>query len=477
MHRTVQSKGNAATQPREVVAGRGALATARAAYGHAARATLIAAFALSSGGCRKPPPDEVVYTGRASAPNPPVPPAGIGSTGGTGGSTGSGGRGATGGAGGNTDGGSGGTGADPTAPFSKAALLVAIADCAMDRYREFEELAVKLDQKARDAASSTGAPDFAELRQAWLSAIDKWQEVELFRFGPMARSVDPGGQDLRDQIYGWPLVSRCGIEERMVSHGYGGADIAAALINVRGLGALEYTAFYAGTDNACSPFSTINAHGSWAALDATEIARRRAEYGAAVSANVVLHAKSVVERWSPSGGNFRAELTLAGQQSATYASEQKALNAVSDAMFYIEMEAKDWKLGRPLGLGDCTTPTCPEALESPYALQSTSHLWHNLAGFRLLFQGCGAGNGGFGFDDWLRAVGASDLADRMLAALAGAEEAVDRLDPPLEQAIATDPARAMSVYAAFKVLTYMLKTEFVTVLNLEPPKPVQGDND
>ena len=474
MHRTLQPKGKA-TQPREV-AGRGTSATARTS--RAVRATLVAALALSSGGCRKPPPDEVVYTGRSTTPTTPVPPVGTGGTGGTGGSTGTGSRGGTGGAGGSTDaGGSGGTGADPTAPFSKAALLVAIADCAMDRYPENQQLAVNLDEKARGAASSTGAPDFTELRQAWLTAIDKWQEVELFRFGPMARSVDPGGQNLRDQIYGWPLVSRCGIEERLVSQAYASADIAAALINVRGLGALEYTAFYGGTDNACSQFSTINAHGTWAAQSAAEIARRKANYGAAVSANIVLHAKSVVERWSPNGGNFRAELTGAGQSSATFASEQKALNAVSDAIFYIELEAKDWKLGRPLGLGDCTTPTCPEALESPYALQSTSHLRHNLAGFRLLFQGCGVGNGGFGFDDWLRAVGAPDLADRMLAALAGAEEAVDELDPPLEQTIATNPARAMSVYAAFKVLTDMLKTEFVTFLNLELPKTTQGDND
>ena len=442
------------------------------------RGVLLAALFLSSGGCRKPLPDEVVYTGRVATPKPPVPPVGTGGSGGTGGSTGSGSRGGTGGDGGTTDtGGSGGKGADPTTPFSKAALLAAIADCAMDRYREFEDLAVKLDQKAQGATSSTGAPDFTELRQAWLAAIDKWQEVELFRFGPMARSVDPGGQDLRDQIYGWPLFNRCGIEERMVSQAFGGADLAAALINVRGLGALEYTTFYGGTDNACSQFSIINANGSWAALGAAEIARRKARYSAAVSANIVLHAKSVVERWSPGGGNFRAELTGAGQQSATFASEQKALNAVSDAIFYIELEAKDWKLGRPLGLGDCTTPTCPEALESPYALQSTSHLRHNLAGFRLLFQGCGAGNSGFGFDDWLRAVGAPDLADRMLAALAGAEEAVDNLDPPLEQTIATDPGRAMAVYAAFKALTDMLKTEFVTVLNLELPKTTQGDND
>ena len=47
----------------------------------------------------------------------------------------------------------------------------------------------------------------------------------------------------------------------------------------------------------------------------------------------------------------------------------------------------------------------------------------------------------------------------------------------LEQALATDPAKVMTVYTAFKGLTDLLKTEFVTVLNLELPKTTQGDND
>ena len=441
-----------------------------------ARWALVAAIALSSGACRKAAPDEVVNSGRTSTSKTPVPPVSTGGAAGTtGGTTGSGGAGGagTGGSAGNA--GSGGSGANPTVPFSKAALLGAIASCAEDRYREFQELAGLLDDKSHGAGLSI--TDFAALREAWLVVMAKWQEVELFRFGPMARAVDPGGQDIRDQIYGWPLVSRCGIEERLVSRGYDAPDFGAALINVRGLAAFEYVSFYEGSDNACSQFSTINAHGTWAALGAGEIARRKLEYAAAVSRDVVRHVNALVSAWTPVGGNFRNQLLGAGNGSTVFASEQKALNAVSDALFYIELEAKDWKLGRPLGLGDCEAPSCPEALESLYARQSTAHLRHNLAGFRKLFQGCEAGNGGFGFDDWLRAVGASDLADRMLAALTRAEEAVTTLDPPLEEALATEPSKVMEVYTAFKALTDLLKSEFVMVLNLELPKTTQGDND
>jgi predicted lipoprotein len=445
------------------------------------------ALLMSSGACRKASPDEIVNTKSSATPKPPVTTTGTGGRGGaagttattgSGGSFSTGGTGGTSGTGGTTGtGGAGGTGADPTAPFTKAALLTAIADCAVDRYREFRETAAALDGKARTAAASAAPMEIVALRDAWMATMAKWEEVELFRFGPMARSIDPGGKDIRDQIYGWPLVNRCGIEERMVNQSYAASDFGAALINVRGLAALEYTAFYEGSDNACTQFSTINAQGTWAALGTAEIARRKVGYAAAVSKDVLSHTDALLQAWSPTGGNFRAELLGAGASSATFMSEQKALNAVSDALFYIELESKDWKLGRPIGLGDCTTGTCPEALESQWAGQSTAHLRRNLAGFRLLFQGCGAGNGGFGFDDWLRAVGAADLATRMLEALSGAERAVDTLDPPLEQALATDPAKVMAVYTAFKGLTDLLKTEFVTVLNLELPKTTQGDND
>jgi uncharacterized protein len=439
---------------------------------------LVAAIALSSGACRKAAPDEVVNTGRTMNTTTLVPPT---STGGSGGATGTGGSGGSGGAGGATTGGSagragaGGTGGGPPVPFSKAALLAAVSDCAMNHYREFQELAAMLDGKANGAGLTI--TDFAALREAWLVVMAKWQEVELFRFGPMARSVDPGGQNIRDEIYGWPLVNRCGIEERLVSRSYDAPDFKTSLINVRGLAAFEYVAFYEGSDNVCSTFSTINAQGTWAALGAHGIAQRKLEYAAAVSRDIVAHVGALASAWAPTGGNFRAQLVGAGNGSSIFASEQKALNAVSDALFYIELEAKDWKLGRPLGLGDCGALSCPEALESLYARQSTAHLAHNLVGFRKIFQGCEVGNGGFGFDDWLRAVGASDLADHMLAALTRAEEAVRTLDPPLEQALGTDPAKVMDVYTAFKGLTDMLKTEFVTVLNLELPKPAIGDND
>ena len=74
-------------------------------------------------------------------------------------------------------------------------------------------------------------------------------------------------------------------------------------------------------------------------------------------------------------------------------------------------------------------------------------------------------------------VGASDLALSMSAATAAAQAAVEALDPPLEQAMYVDPSRVRALHTAIKAITDPLKTELVTVLNLDLPKAAEGDND
>jgi predicted lipoprotein len=426
--------------------------------------------------CRKPPPDENVYTG--------AKPAGGGGTGGAivgGGGTvstggGSGGTAGSADAGGGTGGFDGLGGSPPDVPFTKRALLEQIAACARAEYAAFEESAVVLRDDAQAYTTDPTEANASKARSAWVGAIQRWEEVELFRFGPAARSTEPGGQDIRDQIYAFPLVNRCKIEEQIVSKTYETSAFATSLVNARGLGAIEYLWFYAGTDNACSPFSVINGNGSWAALGA-ELLPRKIAYGSAAASDVLTRASSLVAAWDPARGNFTKQLVDAGVGSSVFATEQDALNAVSDALFYVEVEVKDLKLGHPLGLKDCFTTTCAEEVESRWAKQSTEHLAANLLGFRRIYEGCYADGAGFGFDDWLRAIGANEIADGMTADLAAARAAVTALDPPLEQALLSDPAKAQVVYDAVKKLTDALKTEFVTALNLELPKTVEGDND
>jgi predicted lipoprotein len=368
--------------------------------------------------------------------------------------------------------------AEPDEPFSKAALLRQIADCAIAQYTDFGGHARRFDEAAKAHLAAATEATEADLRSAWLAANASWQVAEVFRFGPAARSADtdPGAQELRDQIYAWRFGGRCPVETALANQAYASPMFGTSLINHRGLGAAEYLLFYPGTDNECPDYSAINAMGTWAALGATEVIARKRAYAAAIAADVLAHTEKLIAAWDPAGGNFRKQLTEPA--SGVYKNEQAALNAVLFGMFYIEKEVKDYKLGIPLGVNaECVSGLCPEAIESRYANVSTANIQRNFLGFRRIFQGCGPQNRGLGFDDWLEAIGASELRERMLNALDGAQAALDALDPPLEVSLTAHTDRVLNVYVALKTLTDLLKSDFVTVLDLELPVGAGTDND
>jgi predicted lipoprotein len=362
--------------------------------------------------------------------------------------------------------------------FSKSALLAAAADCTLAELRAFVGLAEALRDQAQKHVQARTAESAGAVRAAFLQAMAAWQVLEARRFGPAARkSEDPiGGQDLRDQVYAWPLGGRCNIETQLVSKGYAQSAFASQLINVRGLGTLEYLLFNDDAENGCPSYSALNAQGTWATLGAEEIRARKAEYAWVVADDVLSHAKGLVSAWEQ--GKFRDQLTEAGSAGSRYPSQQAALNAVSNALFYVEIEVKDKKLALPMGISaECTSGLCPESLESRYAGISSDNIRQNLLGFQGLFWGCGAHASGLGFDDWLREVGASDLEQRMAVAFASAQKAFDELEPPLEQAIITRPDAARAAYSSLKQLTDLLKTELVGTLQLELPTGTETDND
>lgn len=363
----------------------------------------------------------------------------------------------------------------PPKPGPRAALLEAAGACATGTYAQFLTAARSLESAAQAWAAEQSETNRAAAQTAWSEAMSRWQHAELYRLGPAARPDDPGAQSLRDEIYAWPLISRCKIEEQLVSKSYEGEGFTKSLINARTLSAAEYLLFFEGTDNACGSFSTINANGTWAALSAEELAKRKAEYLASVAKDVVVKANRLVDAWSPAGGNFLGEFTKAGQTSRAYRTEAQALNALTHALFYVEIEVKDLKLGRPLGIQACTESNCP--FESPWAKASTKHVVDNLDAARGLLLGCGEDDAGVSFDDWLVAADAADLAERMTTALTNAQAAARAVDGPLEEAASADEEDVQKLYVAVKAFTDLLKTEFVSVLNLELPRTAEGDND
>jgi predicted lipoprotein len=362
--------------------------------------------------------------------------------------------------------------------FDKKALLSAFGQCAFEKYRDFKSAAIELDASAKLADTEATPAARNAARESWKKAIDAWQRAELFSFGPAAPTGNPGGRDLRDPIYAWPLVNRCVIEQQLVDQKYEKPEIASTLVNTRGLAAAEYLLFYEGTDNACSPDATINMTGTWAALGADEIAKRKFAYARVLVADTSQRAQDLFAAWDPAQGNFVATLTSAGP-GQVFTSRQMAFNAVSNAFFYIDDFVKNMKLGKPSGFNPgCAAPPCIQYVESPWAHRSKEHLKNNLLGFDELLRGCAADGAGLGWDDLLVAVGDAPLAKKLTDALAASRAALDALkQPSLEEDLVKDAPGVKALYDSLRVIVVLLKTEFISVLDLELPKRVEGDND
>ncbi|HEY0715547.1 MAG TPA: imelysin family protein [Polyangia bacterium] len=364
-------------------------------------------------------------------------------------------------------------------PFSRPALLRAFGNTALAAAQAFVPTAAEL---VRTTAAHEANPTDATLnaaREAFRAAFDVWQISEVMQFGPAApKGGRPGGADFRDQIYLYPLVNRCAVEEEIVASGWKSPTFATSLANRRGFFALEYLLFYEGADTGCGAFSPIVAMGTWAALPAAERDARKRSYAAAVARDIQTRSTGLVDAWSPAKENFLETFATAGPGNRLFATPQAALNAVSDAVFYFEREMKDSKLARALGLRECMAPACPEFLESPFADRSKTAFAANLVGFRRLMEGGGANYTGLGFDDLLASVGAGDLATTLRERTVAVEAALAAVDEPdFELTLAQDAASLRALYDALKSVTDLLKTQFTTVLNLELPQGLEGDND
>lgn len=321
-----------------------------------------------------------------------------------------------------------------------------------------------------DAPEDAGAK--ATAQAAWASAFLVWQEVELLQLGPAASSLTAaGGEDRRDELYSWPTVNPCRVDQETVEGEWGTADwYAENLVNVYGLDAIEYL-LWAPEGNDCPGQVPINAEGSWDALGPSGVAQRRADYALALAQHVTDQADALITAWSPDGGDFSGAMTR--EDGAPYGSALEALNAVYDALFYLETETKDRKLAVPLGLKPCGSEDCTATIEAPHSGLGGPAIAANLRGFRALF----TGNDGDGMDDLLVELGEQELVDQVLADTDAAIALADGLTVPLDEAVVDRPEEVEALHAAVKRVGDALKGDIATILTLTVPAEAAGDND
>lgn len=367
----------------------------------------------------------------------------------------------------------------PEAAFDRAGLLRRVAvDLLAPTYARFATEAAALDA-AVDAhcaildGSGDGAATEAAAKAAWRTAIATWQRLDAVMVGPGA------ADDLRqrNRIYAWPLLAPCTIDQDVVARWSAPAsyDVTARLDNVRSLAAVEYLLYPTSAVSSC-PLSPSG----WDALGA-DLPRARCGLAAAIAADVATQGAALAEAWRVGGGDYATSLATAGQAGSSIPTEREGLNMVSDAFFYLDKMVKDMKLGESAGIviNACGTveEPCLREVEHRFADASTLSVRENLAALRAAFTGTVDGADGLGFDDYLVAVGASELATRMVGNFDLAITRADALPESFLDALATDRAGVVALHAVTKAITDDLKAQFLTVLGLEIPDDVAGDND
>ncbi|MBQ4846220.1 imelysin family protein [Pseudoalteromonas sp. MMG005] len=383
---------------------------------------------------------------------------------------------------------------DPSAPqFSEKQLLVSLTDNVFTpTFNEFDsksdalpsilsaycDLEVKYDPSLQDSealAQLTTAK--LNAHNAWKEAMVSWQHAELMIVGPLLEN----DKSLRNDIYSWPNASTCSVDQDVVFFENGtingnAYDISKRSDKRRGLDALEYLLFNDDLVHSCSSTSAGEVLADWNTRSEQMRKASRCRYAVEVSKDLSVSSDKLVAQWSGTSG-YASVLQNAGEAGNKFASTNKAINEISDALFYMTEELKDYKLATPLGLfnNECGGITCPESVESKYAKHSIENIRANLNAFELLFNGGGASN--LGFDDFLDNQQASDTKTAMLQGILNSKEASQAITTSLQTALESNTATVTDTHAKVKDVTDQLKNDFITKLALELPATSAGDND
>lgn len=327
-----------------------------------------------------------------------------------------------------------------------------------------------------DAGDDTTA--LVAAQSAWRDAMSRWQHLEVMQVGPL---LDNSGA-LRDNIYSWPTTDSCRVDQDVVLAQEAGYDIASRTPDRRGLAALEYVLFTDTLDHSCP--GNISIVSDWNGRADSERLAARCQYVQLAAADVARLSTELETAWTSANG-FLDQVANPGG-GGRYSSVQEAVNAFSDALFYVEKQTNDTKLALPAGFlrpnscGDVGT-VCPADVESPYAGVSKQNLRDNLLALQQMFLGDNSGDSATsGFYDFFVALGEKAAADRLAADIGIAIDAVDAIPGTLAGAVTDGASGRPLVEEAFnrmKDVTRQLKNQFVVILGLSLPDSSAGDND
>jgi predicted lipoprotein len=301
-----------------------------------------------------------------------------------------------------------------------------------------------------------------DAQDAFVDAVLAWEKVELMQVGPLGPSYAAiGGLDMRDHIYSWPFVSGCRVDEETVEANWGSVGFYDDnLTDVFGYDALEHV-LYDDLENDCGADADINQEGDWEDLGPDGVVQNRAAFAESMAARIKGDIDDVYAAWSPDDGNFAGALQYAGEVSSPFVTPIEALNAIFDALFYLDTVVEDkkvgWHAGEACSAGDACAGELPLSGLSALAVQK------NLEAGRDVFTGAT----GRGFDDVLEDIGEGALSAEVLAQFDDAAAAAGAIADPYGSA---SPDDIEALHASLRALNETLRVDVAAALALQVPE-------
>jgi predicted lipoprotein len=310
--------------------------------------------------------------------------------------------------------------------------------------------------------------------------------VEAAPVGP----ASDNGRVISDNIYSWPVLDLCGIDQEVLKLKETQGTNPKALYNVKGLAALEYLLFEPSLKARCNPRAYPKTL-AWSQKSALEKKQDRCEYAKVLTEELVARAQELDNAWDVKKGNFSKTL----MDGSRYKSLSDATNAVTDSLFSIE-KLKDLKLGKPMGRHkECTNESgvCPENAEHPYSGLALRAAEAQMRGFQAVFFGSkNANSKDFGLDDFLATKGHPEVGAKIqeyltlaidsakeLALQGNLQDLIAKIDPVQCKATTIEDRKEplCGLHAEIRGVSNTLTIDVLSILSLRTPPTHQGDND
>ncbi|MCP4522327.1 MAG: imelysin family protein [Cytophagales bacterium] len=326
-----------------------------------------------------------------------------------------------------------------TINYDQSALFKNLSENVIQpRYQTLSTDITSLETAVNTFNTTPNTDNLATLKEAYLKAYKQFQYCVVFDFGPAA------GSNNLNRLNIYP------VDEDLVENNISTNDYnlgSASQIDAKGFPAIDYLLYKEDATSIVEAFASEN----------------RKTYLSAIVTEIKDQVNEVKEEWS---STYSSEFI-----ANTGSSAGSSLGFLVNQFNYTLEDVKNFKIGIPAGSRSSLGSTFPEKVEAYYSGNSLILAKANLQSLKELYLGVSTdGTEGEGLDDYLKAIGSTDLDSDIQTKFTALEEALEGLETKnngvLSEIIESESSTVIDVFDTFTSIIPLTKSEMPSVLSV-----------